>query len=73
MIEKQDRPSKLRKAAGLIEEVCATLDTDSRVCEACGTKRQQNWEESKAHGALIGISQKLRRFANEFEKAQEEG
>lgn len=64
------RVSALRRAAKLVEQVCATLDVHSNTCESCGLKRHQNWEDSKTHSSLTGIAQKLRKYANDYEKSK---
>ncbi len=56
--------AKLLRAAALVEDVCATLDTGrTDPCGACGLKKSSNWDEHQIHNRLSAIAGKLRRNA----------
>lgn len=54
-----DRTQKLLEAGRLIDEVVASLDTSSDVCDCCGRERKQNWDDSQVADRLKAAQTRL--------------
>ena len=64
--------AKLRRAAKLVEQACATLDASkAESCGSCGLQKANNWDEAQIWKQLSGVPDKLRSNASRLEKAQE--
>lgn len=73
-LERGIQADALRRAAGIVAEVRATLNVrKADACGSCGLRKQANWSDSKAHRALTTIIEKLAKTAKHIEEDPEEG
>jgi hypothetical protein len=58
---------QLRRAASLIANAIADLDTTKETCQCCGLRKSRNFAEDKAEEDLSNVVNKLRRWAHAFD------
>jgi hypothetical protein len=63
-----DRIAKLREAAALVCEVINDLNTNEKMCDMCGHRVYENWDDVQASDQLNAAAHKIAKWADLFKR-----